>query len=74
VMDGPGESERAMVEYFIGVTPRQRFLREDECRAILWKGNRIKGHPRYGEGLDPVWTGARPGDPDERFDLVVKPR
>lgn len=74
VMDGPGESERAMFEYFVGVAPRQRFMREDECRAYLWKGDRVKGHRPYGPGLDPIWTGARPGDPDERFDLVVKPR
>jgi hypothetical protein len=73
VMDGPGESERAMVEYFTGVMPRQRFLREEECRALLWKGDAGKGHPLHGWGLAPVWSGSRPGDTEERFDLIVRP-
>jgi 4-amino-4-deoxy-L-arabinose transferase-like glycosyltransferase len=73
VMDGPGESERAMIEYFTGVTPRQRFVREEECRALLWKGSARLGHPLHGWGLEPAWKGSRPGDSDERFDLIVKP-
>lgn len=73
VMDGPGESERAMVQYYTGVPPRQRFLREEECRALLWKGDAGKGHPLHGWGIQPIWSGSRPGDTDERFDLLVRP-
>jgi 4-amino-4-deoxy-L-arabinose transferase-like glycosyltransferase len=75
VMDGPGESERAMLEYFTGIAARERFVREDECGAILWKGSAAIGrHPLHALGMPVLWSGARPGDRDERFDLILRVR
>src|SRR5205814_269831 len=33
VTNGVGESERALVQYFIGIPPRARFVHEEECGA-----------------------------------------
>jgi 4-amino-4-deoxy-L-arabinose transferase-like glycosyltransferase len=73
VMDGPGESERAMAEYWMAITPRRRFLREQECGALLWMGNAQKGHPWPGPDWRFAWGGGRAGDRDERFELFVRP-
>jgi 4-amino-4-deoxy-L-arabinose transferase-like glycosyltransferase len=74
VMDGPGESERALVEYFTGVAPRRRFLHEEECAALLWMGNAHKGHPPHAPDWKLVWSGNRPAESVEKFELYVHPR
>ena len=74
VMDGPGESERALVEYFTGVAPRRRFQHEEECAALLWMGNAQKGHPKHEPGWRLVWSGNRPAEYVEKFELYVHPR
>jgi 4-amino-4-deoxy-L-arabinose transferase-like glycosyltransferase len=73
VMDGPGESERAMVEYFVGVTPRHRFVREEDCGATLWMANAEKVNRPDWDGMwRRVWGGSRPGDKVERFELFLR--
>src|SRR5205085_5976154 len=36
-VDGLGESERALVEYYVGIEPR-RFTAGGPCAAVLWMG------------------------------------
>jgi hypothetical protein len=74
VMDGLGESERALVEYYTGVAPRRRFVREEECAGLLWMGSALKGHPPPGPGWSLVWAGNRPAEANERFELYLHPR
>ena len=74
VMNGVGESERALVEYFVGVAPRPRFDREDDCGALLWEGD--VNHDRIWPGPGRwklVWRGHRPGEKVEGFDLFLRP-
>jgi 4-amino-4-deoxy-L-arabinose transferase-like glycosyltransferase len=74
VMDGPGESERALVEYFTGVAPRQRFNHEEECAALLWMGAGGKGHPAHAPEWRMVWSGNRRAEWNEKFELYVHAR
>ena len=74
VMDGPGESERALVEYFTGVAPRRRFVHEEECAALLWMGNADKAHAPHPPDWSLVWSGNRPAESNERFELYLHPR
>lgn len=74
VMNGVGESERAMAEYFIGVAPRARFDREDDCGALMWEGNVQNNRIWPGPGRwKLVWRGQRPGERIEGFDLFLRP-
>ena len=73
VMDGPGESERAMVEYFVGVAPRHRFVREEDCGATLWMANAQKVNRPDWDGIwRRVWGGSRRGEKVERFELFLR--
>ena len=74
VMDGPGESERALVEYFTGVSPRRRFLHEEECGALLWMGKVQNPHVPYAPDWKLAWSGNRPAESVEKFELFVHPR
>jgi hypothetical protein len=74
VMDGVGESERALIQYFIGIPPRERFVREEDCGALLWEGNMQHNRIWPGPGRWKLaWRGHRPGEPVEGFDLFVRP-
>jgi len=74
VMHGLGESERALVEYYLGVPPRERHVREEECRALMWEGNlhKSRGWPWPGP-WKLVWRGHRPGESEEGFELFLRP-
>ena len=74
VMHGLGESERAMVEYYLGVVPRERHVREEDCRALMWEGNlhKTRGWPWPGP-WKLVWRGHRPGEFQEGFELFLRP-
>jgi 4-amino-4-deoxy-L-arabinose transferase-like glycosyltransferase len=73
VMDGPGESERALVEYYLGVTPRKRFVSEGDCGALLWMANAEKRiHPDWDGTWRRVWGASRPGEKVERFELFLR--
>lgn len=75
VMYGLGESERAMVEYYMQVPPRTAGVREDECGALLWMGSASTDHGRpVGATWKSVWSGSRPGELSERFELFARDR
>jgi 4-amino-4-deoxy-L-arabinose transferase and related glycosyltransferases of PMT family len=64
-----GESERAMVEYY---TPLRATTVEASCDAILWTGHAVTGKHRPGPEWTSVWTGSRPGEKAEKFELFVR--
>lgn len=74
VMHGLGESERAMVEYYLGVIPRARHVHEEDCRALMWEGNlhKTRGWPWPGQ-WKLVWRGHRNGELEEGFELFLRP-
>jgi len=68
-----GESERAMIWYYLAVAPRSRAHRAGDCGALLWQTRRHK--PRAGPTPDIwrlVWSGSRPADTSEGFALYVR--
>lgn len=73
VLYGLGESERAMVDYYMHVTPRTAGVREDECEAALWMGSSNTLH-HYPDARvwRPIWSGSRPGEMWERFELFTR--
>ena len=74
VMHGLGESERAMVEYYLGVVARERHVHEEECGALMWEGNlhKNRGWPWPGQ-WKLVWRGHRTGETEEGFELFLRP-
>ena len=74
VMHGLGESERAMVEYYLGVVARERHVHEEECGALMWEGNlhKDRGWPWPGQ-WKLVWRGHRTGETEEGFELFLRP-
>lgn len=64
-----GESERAMVGYYTRL-PTTTTL--GGCDTILWTGHATKGKHRPGPGWEPVWSGQRPGELAEKFELFVR--
>ena len=68
-----GESERAMLDYFIDVRPVQIAELDDptRCNALLMldKANKRFVAPT---GWREVWEGGRAGDDNERFRLLVR--
>ena len=74
VMHGLGESERAMVEYYLGVVARERHVHEEECGALMWEGNlhKNRGWPWPGQ-WKLVWRGHRRGETEEGFELFLRP-
>jgi 4-amino-4-deoxy-L-arabinose transferase-like glycosyltransferase len=68
-----GESERAMIWYYLGVPPRSRTHRAGECSALLWQFRRHRPHPEPSSDVwRPVWRGGRPADTSEGFVLFVR--
>jgi 4-amino-4-deoxy-L-arabinose transferase-like glycosyltransferase len=74
VMHGLGESERAMVEYYLGVVSRARHDHEEDCRALMWEGNlhKNRGWPWPGQ-WKLAWRGHRIGETEEGFELFLRP-
>jgi hypothetical protein len=70
-----GESERAMVDYYMNVPPRTAGVRENECGALLWRRSATTGHGRpVGPTWKSVWSGSRPAERAEQFELFVRAR
>lgn len=69
-VDGFGESERALVEYYTGLEPR-RFDRGGACVAMVWMG-RLEARTPPGPEWSLVWKGNRPAETSEHFELFVK--
>ncbi len=69
-----GESERALVGYYLGVPQRPRHAHEEDCRALIWEGNlhKNRGWPWPGQ-WKLVWRGHRRGETEEGFDLFLRP-
>jgi len=68
-----GESERAMIWYYLGVRPRSRNHHPGDCTALLWQFRRHRPHPEpSSEVWRPVWRGGRLGDTSEGFVLYVR--
>lgn len=69
-----GESERAMLDYFIDVRPvwLHQLSQPSSCRLMLVldkAGQRVD----LPAGWQPIWHGGRAGDHNERFTLLFKP-
>jgi 4-amino-4-deoxy-L-arabinose transferase-like glycosyltransferase len=74
LMQGVPESERALIEYYIGIPPRHRHDREQDCAALLWKGI-VQDNPIHiwpGPQWRFAWRGQRPGEKLEGFDLFLR--
>ena len=68
-----GESERAMLDYFNGLqTRREEVADVHQCLALLVQSRGgLVAAP--GEPWTLAWSGARPGDTQESFQLYVRP-
>lgn len=65
-----GESERAMVEYY---TNRTTSTRAADCDTLLWRRKAItRKHRPPPEVWREVWSGARAGDTNETYELLVR--
>ncbi|WLI91158.1 hypothetical protein Q4S45_08570 [Massilia sp. R2A-15] len=70
---GLGESELAMLHYYLGMTATRASSRH--CGALLVEGPATRTPSVEAGGAQRlVWSGARPGDEDERFWLIVERR
>ncbi len=68
--DHLGDSQRAMLEYFGGITTERRA--RNRCDLLLVQGNVTAKPVEQEVGWDKVWEGARTGDKRERFRLYQK--
>jgi 4-amino-4-deoxy-L-arabinose transferase-like glycosyltransferase len=67
---GVGESERAMLAYFTGITPlRSAVLPGAACKLLLVQDGAGDGATGPGNGWDLIWQGGRLGDANERHRL-----
>jgi hypothetical protein len=65
------ESERSMLDYVLGIrTYREEVAPGMSCNVLLVE-NPLPGRSLDNEGMMLVWSGARPGDTRERFNLYV---
>jgi hypothetical protein len=63
-----GESERGMLDYFLGVrTLRREIMPHTDCRTLLIEGSVAPTPTTLGAGWKPVWDGERPDDTHEHF-------
>lgn len=70
---GLGESERGMLDYFIGVQTLRREIRPDvDCDVLLVEGSAATPPGLLAPAWRQVWQGGRPGDNKERFWLFVR--
>ena len=72
---GLGESERAMLEYVLGiVTERTEIAPDSNCATLLVQGSTQKSLHLLPSEWHRIWSGSRPSDTRERFDLFVRDR
>lgn len=64
-----GESERAMIGYYTRLKTTSAL---GGCDTIVWSANAAKGKHRPGEDWELAWTGHRPGEFAEQFELFVR--
>jgi 4-amino-4-deoxy-L-arabinose transferase-like glycosyltransferase len=63
-----GESERGMLDYFLGIrTEHREVVAQTRCPALL-----VEGEAQLDAGWTPVWNGARPEDTHEHFRLYLR--
>ena len=67
-----GDSQRAMLQYFGGINPRQKATRI--CDLLLVQGDRIAKPTENEIGWEKIWEGGRKGDRNERFRLYQRVR
>jgi 4-amino-4-deoxy-L-arabinose transferase-like glycosyltransferase len=68
-----GESERALLNYYGRLTTRRlEAVGDVGCPLLLVQSRAGKVTPA-GEAWSPLWAGARPGDPNESFQLYRRP-
>jgi 4-amino-4-deoxy-L-arabinose transferase-like glycosyltransferase len=67
-----GDSQRAMLQYFGDINPRQKATRV--CDLLLVQGNRIAKPIEDEIGWEKIWEGGRKGDQNERFRLYQRVR
>ena len=68
-----GESERAMLDYFLGVQTLRREIHPDAaCDVLLVEGSAQQPPVSPGVAWQVAWQGARPGDTHEHFWLFVR--
>ena len=72
-IQGVGESERAMLEYFTGMVPRRIEPRPGAaCDVRLIQDSAAEGDSGAGSGWRLIWQGARLGDANERHRLFIR--
>ena len=71
---GLGESERAMLNYIVGLEPQRLENNQGhDCNAILFQGTALNEPPDMDtDGWTLRWQGSRPGERRERFWLIVR--
>ncbi|WP_058376778.1 ArnT family glycosyltransferase [Pandoraea norimbergensis] len=69
-----GESERAMLDYFVAIRPVQlpSLAQASECRVLLVL-DKAAARIDAPAGWREIWQGGRAGDTNERFRLLVAP-
>lgn len=68
---GLGESERAMLDYVLDVrTLRKEVAPAAQCNVLLVQGTAPNLSP-VADGMVLIWSGNRPGDTREKFNLYV---
>lgn len=68
---GLGESQRAMLHYFAGITThREGTPAAKSCSLLVVQVRGDDRPPEHGEEWNVVWTGSRPGDAKERYWLL----
>ena len=68
-----GESERAMLDYFLGVQTLRREIHPDAaCDVLLVEGATQSPPASPGVAWQAAWQGARSGDTHEHFWLFVR--
>lgn len=69
-----GESERAMLDYFVSIRPVQlpSLNEASQCRVLLVL-DKAAARIDVPDGWREVWQGGRAGDTNERFRLLVSP-
>ena len=70
---GLGESERGMLDYFLGVQTLRREIQPDiDCDVVLVEGSAGTPPGPPGPAWHQAWQGGRPGDNKEHFWLFVR--
>ncbi|MGE5809179.1 MAG: ArnT family glycosyltransferase, partial [Nitrospirota bacterium] len=67
ITEGLGESERALVDYYVNVTPRPLEGNGPwDCDMLLLESGKVTNYPPPGPDWRLVWQGRRPGDTPNR--------